>query len=304
MEKTTERVCFDFCTAASDWTIYRDIQGQVQELRHRFIITSGSFLGCFYIFGGQHDDGRNPKDCWVLNLNEMKGWRPVPSPPPSTLAIVHHPLVVHEGKGYLFQGQNTLRVFDFNTETWYQVATKLRNGNPWRKLMPKNLLMAFAAHLYKDKIYVFGGREEWGDYGRNVMMSLDIKTLLWDVWSGTPDIKGDVTIPGPRGYGCSWIADDKFYITLGSAKRQDQGLLADYLYLDLWSFDLISHKWTEEKFSGNGPCCRTQAAYTFNDAWKKALVFGGIFIQLISADNDSYSLPQHRIQSDYATISI
>lgn len=233
------------------------------------------YNGCFYVFGGQHYEERNPRDCWVLNLKEMDGWRPLPNPPRGTPPICHQPLVVHEGKGYLFQGESTLRVFNFNTETWDVVITQLRNGDPWRKLIPKDNLIAFAAHLYNGKIYVFGGREEWGDYGRNVMMSLDIKTLLWDVLSGTPDVKGDVTVPGPRGYGCSWITDNKFYITLGSAKREDQGPLADYFYLDVWSFDLVSHKWTEEKFSGNGPCGRTQSAYTFNAVWKKALIFGG-----------------------------
>ncbi|KAG8920035.1 hypothetical protein FRC01_000958 [Tulasnella sp. 417] len=205
----------------------------------------------------------------------MNGWRPVAGPPPGSPPVYHQPLIVHEGKGYLFQGQSTVRVFDFSPETWKESTTKLRNGDPWRKLIPKNYLIAYAAHLYKDKIYVFGGREEWGEYGRNVMMSLDIKTLLWDVWSGTPDVKGDVTIPGPRGYACSWIADDKFYVTLGSAKRKDQGPNADCTYLDIWSFDLASQKWTEEKFSGNGPCFRTQSAYTFNSAWQKALIFGG-----------------------------
>ncbi|KAG8899911.1 hypothetical protein FRC00_000681 [Tulasnella sp. 408] len=231
--------------------------------------------GCLYVFGGEHSDTSVLVDGWVLNLRDFDGWRPVAGPPPRTPPIYHQPLIVHEGKGYLFQGQNTVRVFDFDSERWNEVTTQLRNGDPWRKLIPKNYLIAFAAHLYNDKIYVFGGREEWGEYGRNVMMSLDIKTLLWDVWSGTPGIKGDVTIAGPRAYACSWIEGDKFYVTLGSAKRKDRGPAADYTYLDIWSFDLVAHKWTEEKFSGNGPSFRTQSAYTFNAAWNKALIFGG-----------------------------
>ncbi|KAG8920970.1 hypothetical protein FRC01_000509 [Tulasnella sp. 417] len=238
--------------------------------------------GRLYVFGGEHYDGRVLGDGWVLNLNEMNGWRPVPGPPSIIPPIYHQPLVIHEGKGYLFQGRNTVRVFDFATETWDEVTTQLRNGDPWRKLIPKNYLIAFAAHLYNGKIYVFGGREEDGEYGRNVMMSLDIETLLWDVWSGTPDVRGDVTVPGLRGYPCSWITDDKFYITLGSVKRKDHGPLADYMYHDIWSFDLVSHKWTDEKFAGNGPCLRTKAAHTFNDNWKKALVFGGTYLAPIS----------------------
>ncbi|KAG9026981.1 hypothetical protein FS837_004406 [Tulasnella sp. UAMH 9824] len=240
-------------------------------------IYNGTSENCsLYVFGGEHYNTSVLTDGWVLNLSQMNGWRAIPGPPAQTPPIYHQPLIVHEGKGYLFQGQNTIRAFDFNTETWEELTTRLRNGDPWRKLIPKNYLIAFAAHLYKDRIYVFGGREEWGEYGRNVMMSLDIKTWSWDVWSGTPNVRGDVKIPGPRGYPCSWIADHKFYVTLGSAKRKDQGPEADYTYHDLWSFDLASHKWTEEKFSGSGPCFRTQSAYTFNGAWKKALVFGGI----------------------------
>lgn len=213
-----------------------------------------------------------------MDLEDLNGWRPVAGPPPGTPPIYHQPLTVYEGKGYLFQGQNVLRVFDFKTETWSEVATQLRNGDPWRTLMPKTYLIAFAAHLYKGKIYVFGGREEWGDYGRNVMMSLDIKTLLWDVWSGTPEVKGNVTIPGPRSYACSWIADEKFYVSLSLAKRNDLGPGADYMYLDIWSFDLVAHQWVEEKFAGNRPCLRSHSAHTFNGAWNKALIFGGIYL--------------------------
>ncbi|KAG8897118.1 hypothetical protein FRC00_004794 [Tulasnella sp. 408] len=251
-------------------------------------VYNGTSKSCsLYVFGGEHYNTSVLTDGWVLNLTEMHGWRPIPGPPAGTPPIYHQPLIVHEGKGYLFQGQDTIRVFDFNTETWEELTTKLRNGNPWRKLIPKNYLIAFAAHLYKDRIYIFGGREEWGEYGRNVMMSLDIKTLSWDVWSGTPDVRGDVKIPGPRGYACSWIADHKFYVTLGSAKRKDQGPHGDYTYHDLWSFDLASRKWTEEKFSGNGPCVRTQSAYTFNGAWKKALVFGGYNARMIISDPEA-----------------
>ncbi|KIO27407.1 hypothetical protein M407DRAFT_232827 [Tulasnella calospora MUT 4182] len=245
------------------------------------------YNGSFYVFGGEHYNTSVLTDGWVFNLREMNGWRPVAGPPTGGPPIYHQPLIVHEGRGYLFQGQSNIRVFDFNTETWEELATKLRNGDPWRKFIPKNYLIAFAAHLYKDRIYVFGGREEWGEYGRNVMMSLDLKTLLWDVWSGTPDVKGDVTVPGPRAYACSWIADDKFYVSLGSAKRKDQGPNADYTYLDIWSFDLVSHKWTDEKFSGNGPCYRTQSAYTFNGAWGKAVVFGGYNARMLISDAEA-----------------
>ncbi|KAG8943849.1 hypothetical protein FRC04_002472 [Tulasnella sp. 424] len=141
--------------------------------------------------------------------------------------------------------------------------------------MPKNYLIAYAAHPYEGKIYVFGGREEWGEYGRNIMMALDLETLQWEIISGTTEVKGDFTHPGPRGYACSWIVGDKFYVTLGSAKRVDMGPDADHTYFDLWSLDLKSHKWTSQKMQGNPPSPRTQAVYTYNQAWNKSIVFGG-----------------------------
>ncbi|KAG8986000.1 hypothetical protein FRB90_004286, partial [Tulasnella sp. 427] len=232
------------------------------------------YEGRLYMFGGEHETGKALMDGWVLDLHDMDGWHPIAGLPARTPAIYHQPLIVHKDKGYLFQGQETLRVFDFKTETWSEVQTSLRGNTPWRNFMPKNYLIAYSAHLYEGKIYVFGGREEWGAYGRNVMMSLDLETLQWDVVSGTVEVKGDVKHPGPRGYACSWVVGDRFYVTLGSAKREDQGADADHTYFDLWLFDLTTHAWTSHKMRGNTPCLRTQAAYSYNPSWNKAVVFG------------------------------
>lgn len=193
---------------------------------------------------------------------------------------------LHESteRAYLFQGKNTLPYFDLRTENWSQVVTRSRDGKPWQKLFPGDTLIGYCAHLYRDKIYVFGGDCSSGrsTLGRNRLTVLDLNDFKWDVLSGTLNVVPDITLPGLRQEAASWLVDGKIYVTLGSAHRSGAGLsgaehgaTSDHSYLDMWSYDIERNLWTNEKYIGNPPSRRTEVGYALNATWGKAVVFGG-----------------------------
>lgn len=205
------------------------------------------------------------------------------NPPPGQW-IHYHLLLAHKpkSKAYLFQGSSTISVFDLETETWSQVATRTADGAPWKNYCPGKDLIRYVAEIHGNNLYVFGGAEDMLDISRNLLMALDLTTMKWRILSGTVRPEEGLKLPGLRQHAASWSCGGKFYVTLGSANRsgalvekKPHAADTDFNYRDLWSYDIASNTWTEEKYAGNSPCLRTEVGYTFNEAWNRAIVFGG-----------------------------
>lgn len=238
--------------------------------------------GTYYAFHGTGCDGMVRPQGWALSLRELLRWRkiqPVPGPAGSSF---WNRLIVCKGKAYLFTGAQGLPVFDFETEKWTTVFTKLRGGTPWKDIFPKNFLMGYTSATAGDKLYVFGGRKQANDLGVDLLLSLDLSSLEWEILSGSPDPIPSDRLPGLRAHSTSWIADNKFWIFSGTANRKGalsakskHGAKENYTYNDLWSFDIRSKTWTQERILGNAPSPRMQAAYTHNQKWNRVVVFGG-----------------------------
>lgn len=241
------------------------------------------------MFGGELPDeiGVCRRDGWVLNLRELDaGWRklpPCPDIPDPDIRYMR--FVVLGDKAYVFRGMPEVPVFDMRTETWSMIRTRMKDGSSWDTFFPGAVrtLRAYAAEGHESgEIYVFGGQDDHHLLGRNTLAVLDVKSRTWDIRAGTVEVRDDPSVPGPREHPASWMVDGKMYVSLGNANRGDalvhrqaHGAEHDYSYRDLWSFDLNSNQWTQEKYSGNTPCLRTEVGYVYNPSWRHAVVFGG-----------------------------
>ncbi|KAG9047731.1 hypothetical protein FS837_001628 [Tulasnella sp. UAMH 9824] len=242
--------------------------------------------GMYYVFGGLHGTSKAHCDGWALNLRDLKqGWRQVPYP---EINFVHSrdtlQLALHEDKAYLFIGEPNVHVFNLRNETWSTVRTTMKRGTPWTTVFPGNRLESYACVVSGNTIYYFGGSDGTNRLGRNAIVALDLTTLRWELVSGKVEVNDDPTLPGVREYPVMWMDQGKLWITLGNANRQAEWLRSgeenvgapiDHSYQDLWSYDLKTKQWVDERSSGNPPCLRTEVEYTFNISWNRVIVHGG-----------------------------
>lgn len=246
-------------------------------------------VGKYYVFGGKHGTYAQHRDCWVINLRDLeKGWKKLPEAPwPKGLILPSdYRAAIHAAskRAYILLGTEELLTFNLVTEKWEKsTRTKLKSATLKWKDVFTGQMCDYCFDAIGDTLVVFGGADSATKLGRNRFLSLDMKTKTWDVLSGSPDADPDNTIPGPREQAACWTIGRKVYIGYGNANRaraqmQDhpEGDPCDHNYCDLWSYDLDKKgKWVQEKLKGNFPCPRTETAYTYNQRWKSAVVFGG-----------------------------
>lgn len=239
------------------------------------------------MFGGINGTLKSYSDGWALNLQDLKqGWRKVPYPEIkfSSSRRGSHLLALHEDKAYLFLGRPSVHVLNLITETWSTIGTTTRRGIPWTEVFPGNRFEGYACVAFGNSIYYFGGTDGSNRLGRNALVALDLATHQWDVLSGEVALNKDPTLPGGREDLGMWIDRGKLWIALGGASRLSEWLKSgdegagapmDYSYQDLWSYDLSTKEWVEERSGGNPPWARTEVACTFNRFWNRAIVHGG-----------------------------
>ncbi|KAG8908975.1 hypothetical protein FRB99_000078 [Tulasnella sp. 403] len=257
----------------------------VSRLGHSSVVWKGKY----YVFGGEHGSGKTHSDGWVLDLRQTEaGWRRVPGPP-GVRYLTYCPLAQHQGKAYLFLGREIMPVFDLVTEKWSQVSTKFGDGTRWKDVFPRDELGSHAVGVYKDTLYVFGGRDPDTLLGRNILMALNLKTFKWRMVSGTVRLHPDISLPCVREHPASWIIGQKMYVAFGDASRSsailspngEQGASTDFSYQDLWSYDMEEGVWTKERALGNVPCPRTELGCMFNSVWNRVVFFGGYSSSLV-----------------------
>lgn len=249
--------------------------------------------------GGMHGSQERFNDCWALNLRDAQAaWRQLPDPPLAArcLNICNGTLEIYRGKAYVVQLEQTIRILDLASETWSIAPSRMRDGTPWSRVFPQLALTKHASGVYGDKLYVFGGTDAGMSLGRNVLMSMDFKTLQWEILSGTIEVKPDPTMPGPRGECASWMTPEgKLYVAFGGACRpsaysagdEQHGSIDEYYYRDMWSYSIADRTWTREKLLGNPPSHRSLPAATFNPVWNHAVLFGGCFFPLPFVDDET-----------------
>ncbi|KIO26387.1 hypothetical protein M407DRAFT_201689 [Tulasnella calospora MUT 4182] len=254
--------------------------------------------GMYYVFGGLHGTSKAHCDGWVLNLRDLKqGWRKVPYP---EIDFVYtrdtHRLALHGDKAYLFLGQPNVHVFNLRTETWSTIRTTMR-GVRWATIFPGNRLESYACVVSGNTIYYFGGTDGTNRLGRNAIVALDLTTLQWELVSGKVEVNDDPTLPGVREHPVMWMDQGKLWITLGNANRQAEWLRSgdenggapiDHSYQDLWSYDLQTKQWVDERCSGNPPCLRTEVEYAFNKSWNRVIVHGGYCASLAFSGSSTW----------------
>lgn len=226
----------------------------------------------------------------MIDLRNLdQGWRKLPDAPwPSTLiltsdfkAAVHAP----SKKAYILVDSKNLMTFNLVTESWESnTRTRLKNRRQEvGGIVTTSGMSDYCVEVIGDTLLVFGGSDSLSSLGRNRLLALDLKTLVWETLSGTPTAEPDNMIPGPREQAVSWIVGKKLYVGYGNANRargamhnHPEGNREDHNYCDLWCYDFEkAHKWVQQKMRGSFPCGRTESAYTFNRKWKSAVVFGG-----------------------------
>ncbi|KAG8989145.1 hypothetical protein FRB90_002379 [Tulasnella sp. 427] len=254
--------------------------------------------GTYYIFGGLHGTSKSHDDGWAINLRDLRrGWRRVPHPEIDfRYSRDSRRFAVYGDKAYLFIGQPGVLVLDLKTETWSTIRTTARRGLSWAQVFPGNKYDAYACAIHGTTIYYFGGNDADSRIGRNALVTLDLKTMQWDLLCGKVELNDDPKYPGVREHPVLWIAQEKIWVTLGNANRQaewlrsgtdNHGAADDHTYQDLWSFDLKAKVWTDERFSGNYPCMRTEVACTFNKTWNRAVIHGGYCASLVFGGSTS-----------------
>ncbi|KAG8952144.1 hypothetical protein FRC04_005144 [Tulasnella sp. 424] len=289
---------------------YKDSSLQTRGVWNKLQVSKGSdgsppsrkgfasvvWKGTYYVFNGIHGSSNSHSDGWALNLRDLNhGWRKVPHP---KLELRYtrgsFRLALHMDKAYLFVGQPGVLVFDLQTETWSTIRTTMRGGTPWAKAFPGHMLESYACGVSGSTIYYFGGSDGDNRLGRNTLVALDLTTRQWEVVSGKVELNDDPTLPGLRELPALWIDGGKVWVTLGNANRQAEWLRSgpeaaqnDHTYQDLWSYDLKTKVWVNERYSGNSPCMRTEVAYTFNRSWNRAIVHGGYCASLVFSEGSS-----------------
>lgn len=243
------------------------------------------------MFGGLHAMGKHYHDTWKLSLQHPeRGWRQIEHPvPPALLANLQYcPAVVYRDCVYIFTGRSCLLVFDLRREVWRPFPTTFAGAeHTWAE--PVDGLLRYTAQVIRDKMYVFGGNNSLERKGRNMLLCLDFETARWEALSGSRNLQpSDGTLPGPRLNCISWAIESKFYVAFGAAEQTVEQLptatTLDYCYRDTWSYDVDERRWRHERLRGNAPCRRTQAACTYNQKWKSAVVFGGVHCTLSYVD--------------------
>ena len=246
-------------------------------------------IGQLYIAGGRKDSlGPFYRDIFSLDLDKLEGWKPLtpyPQPMSRTSAFLGWHMLPHAAhkKAYLFTGRPTVDFFDLQTHTWGTILTKFEHAgqpdsvagiNPSTWPYPKNQLTDSTQQLVGDKLYVFGGTHGTTSIGCNLFLVLDLKTRIWKRLSGTvmPPKDSDPNLPGPRKTPSSWVDnnEDIFYLIFGECDRMGAMYSGEmhggdhgHTFDDFWSWSFQKNRWRRERWVGNGPCPRSEAACVY-----------------------------------------
>ncbi|GBE84467.1 hypothetical protein SCP_0604460 [Sparassis crispa] len=144
------------------------------------------------------------------------------------------------------------------TEKWANVLTEFA-GKSWPYL---NKVTEYCMEIFEDVMYVFGGTDRFAELGNNVLMALNLRTLIWTHLGGTTNTKATNTMPMLRRFASSRVipAQKRLYILYGNIGRQSAyiahrpyGNLEDYNYEDMWSYDIPGKSWRRGRIRGNFP---------------------------------------------------
>lgn len=182
-------------------------------------LNDSSHTGKLYICGGQRSGTIELyQDFWCLDLHNVDaGWRQLPS---YNQIHMNCPMVVSDGKAYLFRGLQGVDFFDLNRERWGKISTHFLNERKERTRWPWSTpLKDHAMVAVRGKLYVFGGSSD-NLLGNNYFACLDIATRTWTHLSGTPDADKYVpqhTSPGPRKHATMWVdkKEERVYMMYG-----------------------------------------------------------------------------------------
>ncbi|KAF9524626.1 hypothetical protein CPB83DRAFT_861014 [Crepidotus variabilis] len=259
--------------------------------------------GQLYIAGGRKDSlGPFYRDIWSLDLSKLDSWKALPEypqPMSKTSAFLGWQLLPHLGhkKAYLFTGRSSVDFYDLRTQAWGTISTKFHHAGqsdtaaginsgstPWP--YPKGQLTDSAQQLAGNKLYVFGGTHGTTSIGCNLFVVLDLKTRTWRRLSGSvmPTKDSDPSIPGPRKTPCSWVdpTNDTFYLIGGECDRMGAKYSGEihggdhgHGFNDFWSWKSGGDCWKRERWVGNIPCPRSEAACVYNPKVNKTILWGG-----------------------------
>lgn len=130
------------------------------------------------------------QDFWCMDLQRMDEWRQLPGTPYNLLSarrIIKNDsnhgafkMFVHKSCAYLFVGTKDMPRFDLETEEWDLVQSTCQTSWPYR-----SVLRRASTAIYKDILYCFGGSTLEHQIGNNVLMKLDMKTMIRSHLTGT-----------------------------------------------------------------------------------------------------------------------
>lgn len=260
-----------------------------------YVVSSSGFfdfqprvsIGHLYIAGGRRDSfGPFYRDMFALDLAKLDAWKVMPAypqPQERTSAFLGWHMIpcVEHKKAYLFTGRPIVDFFDLTTKKWGSVRTTFSRVDPadteagirsaWP--YPGGVLTDSTQQIFEEKLYVFGGTHRQTNIGCNLFMVLDLKTFTWTRLSGHVTAPRDADgTPGPRKTPSSWIdvPSKKFCLLFGECDRMGASLKGElhgsdcgYAFDDFWTWDIRNGKWCKERFSGNAPCPRSEAACVY-----------------------------------------
>ncbi|KAJ7602306.1 hypothetical protein DFH06DRAFT_1398480 [Mycena polygramma] len=244
--------------------------GSWKKLSIRSSSAPGARMGCatcafdgqLYVLGGEKNtEGPFYRDFWVLDLEDLDGWRRLPDfPVPEALTgeLRDFELAPHaDGRIFVFVGwPSAISVFDTKSHKWGMMRTTFVHDAQMHEWLYRGLRVSeYTAHR------------------------------KWRRLSGSAVPKPSQSSPGPRERCHSWVGKDKAHIfyMFGQSDRPAAEIVQQtggppffsHAYSDLWSWDIKAEKWKRELLRGNVPSSCSEMACTYNPILDKVIVFGG-----------------------------
>ena len=203
------------------------------------------------------------------------------------LAFLYIRMKVFKSRAYVFTGFKDILFFDLEKQVWGMILTIYADSGtkPWPYEI--NVAQNYCMEIFEEKIYIIGGEIE--RIGKtindpsNIVMMLDIERKEWRHLGGDFSLWVNMTRPQVRSGASSWLVPEqrKIFMLYGNFPRFKYSSLPEvysrieWIYDDMWSFDIDNHKWHRECIQGNFPVPRTGCAHAYNPRSGTFVLYGG-----------------------------